>query len=311
MLPDVLSTTLGGYAQGQFIFDSGWTLEVGGRLDLFSSEARGDTALLQARQGRADDYESVEASGFASFRYQWTESVALFAGLGSVARAPNPQELYIQVDKPMANPDWLGNPGLDAPRSTEVTAGIEWFKDDFDSRIRVFHSWLDDYIYPVAINGMQTYANLDARLYGIEWSTRYHFNDEWSLSAGLACQFGLKDRDGTTGNDRDLAEIPPLRLQTALQYETAEMLYKLEARASDSQDRIDPGLNEQNLGSWWTLSFYARRNIGKHWSLSAAVENIFDQDYALHNAQVRNPFSDFTVVNEPGRILKLSLSYTF
>lgn len=311
MLPDVLSTTLGGYAQGQFTFESGWTLELGSRLDLFTSEARGDTTLLETRLGQADDYESVEASGFASFRYQWSESVAFFGGLGSVSRAPNPQELYIQVDKPVANPDWLGNPSLDAPRSTEVTAGIEWFKGDFDCRVRIFHSWLDDYIYPVAINGAQSYANVDARLYGMEWSARYKFNDEWSMSAGLAGQIGLKEKSAVAGNDRDLAEIPPLRLQAALQYEANPMLIKLEARASDDQGRIDSGLNEQNLGAWWTLSLYARRNLGKHWSVACAVENIFDQDYALHNAQVRNPFSDFTVVNEPGRLLKLNVSYIF
>jgi len=307
MLPDVLSTNVGVYAQGHYQFESPWSLELGLRADWFYSEARGDTTLLQTRQGTDQNNEQVEPAAFASLRYQWTETTALFAGVGSVARAPNPQELYIQVDKPMMNPDWLGNPRLDAPRSTELTAGVERITKDWEVRVRVFHSWLDNYIYPVAMGGMQSYANIDARLYGVECSTAYRFDDNWSLSAGLAWQRGVKD----VGADRDLAEIPPLRAQVALQYQTEKTLLKLEARASDQQARIDSNLNETTVDSWATLSFYARRKLDDHWTLAVAVENIFDQDYALHNAQVRNPFSASTIVNEPGRMLKASLSYEF
>ncbi|MGZ0657008.1 TonB-dependent receptor [Coraliomargarita sp. W4R72] len=307
MLPDVLSTTVGAYAQGHYQFESPWSLELGLRADYFYSEARGDTTLLQARQGTDSANEQVEPGAFASLRYQWTETTALFAGLGSVARAPNPQELYIQVDKPGANADWLGNPDLDAPRSTELTAGIERLTDDWEMRVRVFHSWLDNYIYPVDDGGMQSYANIDARLWGAEFSAAHQFNDNWSLSAGLAWQRGVKD----TGTDRDLAEIPPLRAQVALQYQSEQTLLKAEVRASDRQEQIDTSLNESTMDAWATLSLYARRKLDEHWTLALAAENLFDKDYALHNAQVRDPFSTSTIVNEPGRILKASLSYEF
>jgi len=308
MLPDVLSTSTGAYAQGQYAFESPWSVELGLRTDWFYSEARGDTDLLVARQGTDRDNDQVVLSAFASLRYQWTEQTAFFGGLGSVARAPNPQELYIQVDKPGMNPDWVGNPRLDAPRSTEITSGVEWASDAVEIRMRIFHSWLDDYIYPVAMGNMQSYDNIDARLYGVECSAGYRFRKHWSLSVGLAWQRGTKD---SAVEDDDLAEIPPLRVQAALQYENEKMLLKLEARASDQQRKIDSSLNETTLDSWCTISAYARLKLGDGWTLAVAVENIFDEDYALHNAQVRNPFSDFTVVNEPGRMLKASLSYEF
>jgi iron complex outermembrane receptor protein len=307
MLPDVLSTSVGLYAQGHYQFESPWSLEVGLRADWFYSEARGDTSMLESSQGTDAANEQIEPGAFASLRYQWTETTAFFVGVGSVARAPNPQELYIQVDKPMTNPDWVGNPDLDAPRNTELTAGIERLTDDWELRVRVFHSWLDDYIYPVAVNGMQSYANIDARLYGVEWSAGYQIDDNWSLSAGLAWQRGIKD----TGADRDLAEIPPLRGQIALQYQSEKNLFKLEVRASDRQEQIDEDLNESTVDAWATLSFYARRKLDAHWTLALAVENIFDEGYALYNAQVRNPFSASTIVDEPGRMLKASISYAF
>lgn len=306
MLPNVLSTNLGLYGQMQYRFESPWTLELGLRLDSFNVQAQGDTSLLEARQGTDRDYDSVEPAAFASLRYQWTESTAFFGGLGSVSRSPNPQELYIQVDKPGMSPDWIGNPRLAAPRATELTGGIEWVKDDVEARIRVFHSWLDDYIYPVAMGGAQSYANIDASLYGLECSASYHFNKSWSAKLGLAWQRGVQQ---TNNQEDDLAEIPPLRAQVALQYENTKTLLRLEGRASDQQEHIDSQLNETSLDAWFTLSVYARRKLDKHWTLSVAVENLFDKDYALHNAQVRNPFSDFTVVNEPGRMLKTSLTY--
>lgn len=51
--------------------------------------------------------------------------------------------------------------------------------------------------------------------------------------------------------------------------------------------------------------------LGENWTLSCAVTNLFDEDFAVHNVQVHNPFSAFAVVNEPGRVLKASLSYAF
>jgi iron complex outermembrane receptor protein len=310
MLPNVLSSTLGAYAQGRYEFDTDWSIETGLRLDYFDVDPRGDTDFLESQVGDADRYSAVEPGACLSARYQLDESIALFAGVGSIARAPNPQELYIQVDKPGMSHDWIGNPNLDAPRSTELTTGIEFQTDDWDVRLRAFYSWLDGYIYPVADGDLQTYDNIDARLYGLECSAGYWINDQWSLALGMAWQEGVKTSHKEDGNS-DLAEIPPLRAQAALQYETERTLLKFEVQASANQDRVDTSLNEQDLGSWVTASLYAQRTFNTNWTVSCAVTNLFDENYAVHNAQVRNPFSDFTVVNEPGRMLKASLTYAF
>lgn len=237
-----------------------------------------------------------------------------FLASGSIARSPNPQELYIQVDKPMAKPDWVGNPDLDAPRSTELTAGWEFARDDLFLRARVFHAWLDDYIYPVKVttpSAFQSYDNIDPRLYGVELKSEYSLAEHWSLGLALAWQQGEKRSRPNASTNDVLAEIPPLRVQGSLNYVDSNTELSLEARASAGQGRTDRDLFEQDMGSWFTLSIRGRQQLNDHWALSLAVENLLDVTYALHNSQVRNPFSAFTVVDEPGRVLKVSLSYEF
>ncbi len=313
MLPDTQLDTMGVYAQNHFDFEGPVSMELGLRLDRFAARARGNTAFLTTLQRPANDSDYLEPGAFISVRNQLNEHSALFIGLGSIARAPNPQELYIQVQKPMGN-HWAGNPNLDAPRSTELTAGWEFAKDDWELRARVFNAWLDNYIYPVRETlpqQFQSYDNIDARLYGFELKAEYAFSDHWLLSSAAAWQQGEKRNRPNNATNDALAEIPALRAQASLKYVDEDTELSLEMRASEGQSRVDTDLNEQNLGGWFTVSLRARQQLGDNWTLSIAVENLLGEDYALHNAQVRNPFSAFTVVDEPGRVLKLGLQYAF
>lgn len=314
MLPDAKLETVGLYLENKYTFTDTVSLEAGLRLDHFAASARADTSLLKSIQGSAPNRTFNEPAGFLSLRYSLDETKDLFIGIGSVARAPNPQELYIQVDRPMANPDWLGNPELDAPRSTELTTGFEFAGEKASFRVRVFHAWLDDYIYPVretTPSSFQSYANIDATLYGVETKATYHCNDQWTLNTALAWQQGEKHSRFDTATNDVLAEIPPLRAQTAIQYHNKALSASVEANFSAEQGRVDTDLNEQDLGAWWTLSLHLRYQLNTSWTLGLACENLFDTTYAVHNAQVRNPFSALTVVDEPGRQIKTSLSFTF
>lgn len=314
MIPDVVLDTLGMYAEGSYDFDSPFSLQLGLRLDRFATAPGGDTTFLSSLYGKVGDRDFIEPGAFASLRWELSKAAALFAGLGSAARSPNPQELYLQVEKPNAQ-HWAGNPNLDAPRSNELTAGLEYQVEAWGLRGRVFHSWLDDYIYPVltstAGGDIQSYDNLDASLYGVEFSAEYRFTDSWSVDAALAWQQGEKRSRPVNSTNDVLAEIPPLRAQATLKYADGRNRISFETRASQAQTRIDPDLNEQDMGSWITFSIRGQRDLSKHWTLGLAVENLFDATYALHNAQVRNPFSAFTVVDEPGRVVKASLRYEF
>lgn len=320
MLPDASLQTIGAYAQGRFQPQDDLVLDIGLRLDSFQAKARGDTRFLKSRQGSAQDRDYFKPGAYASLRKELSEHTAIFAGIGSAARAPTPQELYIQVNKPgkmpMSPADWLGNPNLGASRATEITIGSDLTHSDWRFQARAFHIWLQDNIYPVGLSvageaPIQTYANLDASLYGVEVSGARHWGEHWKLSTALAWQEGVKrDRPAGVSNDY-LAEIPPLRIQSALEYQDEEWHFVFGAMASDSQERIDSDLFEQDLGSWLVLSARVHRRIGESWTLGLAIRNLLDETYALHNSQARNPFSAFSVVDEPGRVFQLSASMRY
>lgn len=320
MLPDASLATVGAYAQGRFELQDDLAFDIGLRLDSFHAQARGDTDFLEKRQGSAQDRDYFKPGAYASLRKEISEQTALFAGIGSAARAPNPQELYIQVDKPgnmpMSPADWLGNPNLDASRATEITVGSDFTSSAWSFETRVFHTWLENNIYPVGLGvakqaSIQTFANLDARLYGFEMSGARRWGDNWSLSSALAWQEGVKQSRPLGVSNNYLAEIPPLRIQTALEYQNEDWHFALRAMASESQERVDTDLFEQDLGSWLAVSARIRRRIGDNWTLGLAISNLFDESYALHNAQVRNPFSAFSAVDEPGRLFQLSASMKY
>ncbi len=263
MLPDTMLDTLGAYAEGRFKLSDTRLLELGMRLDRFAAETNGDTTFLQSLQGSDRNREYIEPGAFISLRQELGEHSGVFLGLGSIARSPNPQELYIQVDKPMAKPDWVGNPDLDAPRSTELTAGWEFARDDLFLRARVFHAWLDDYIYPVKVttpSAFQSYDNIDARLYGVELKSEYSLAEHWSLGLALAWQQGEKRSRPNASTNDVLAEIPPLRVQGSLNYVDSNTELSLEARASAGQGRTDRDLFEQDMAAGLHSRFVAVSN---------------------------------------------------
>jgi iron complex outermembrane receptor protein len=76
---------------------------------------------------------------------------------------------------------------------------------------------------------------------------------------------------------------------------------RTEAQFQDDLDRIDRDLGEAPIDGWLVVNLAASYQFNPHFSLSAGVDNVFDQTYAVSNAFVRDPFQAGVVVNEPGR----------
>lgn len=314
MLPDASIDTHGAYLEGSLDLGLKLSLDLGLRFDYFRTRAYGDTTYLKQIRGSDADRSFTEPAAFLSLRSYLNDYYVAFAGIGSMARAPNPQELYLQLDKPMTNPSWLGNPALRAPRSTEITTGLEYNREALSLRMRFFYSEIEDYIYPVRLStpiAFQSYENLDARLYGIEFKSEWQCNESWSLSFGLAWQEGEKKNRPASATNDVLAEIPPMRLQAGLLFQNEKTTFNLDARGSLSQSRIDPNLNETKMGSWLILDTRVEHALNEQWTLNLSLDNIFNTHYALHNSQVRNPFSASTIVYEPGRAARIGLNYHF
>jgi iron complex outermembrane receptor protein len=114
----------------------------------------------------------------------------------------------------------------------------------FNIKPKLFYSVLKDYIYNSTI-GTQ-FENIDAKIYGLDiWD--YFLQIILHFDYGVAYQRGKKDGDFT---DKDLAEIPPLKANLALNYEYEKSKYTAEVVAVDRWDSYDDSAKEQELAGY-------------------------------------------------------------
>ena len=168
---------------------------------------------------------------------------------------------------------------------------------------------LKDYIY-----NSGTFENIDAKIYGLDVSGFYFMTENFSLDYGMAYQRGKKDGE-FTGNDKDLAEIPPLKGNLALNYEMDKSKYTVEAVAVDSWDSYDSSAREQELGGYAVFNLKYTNQLHKNIGLTLGVDNVLDKTYASTNT-----YQDITYLtvnnerilfNDPGRYGYVNLKYSF
>ncbi|MGC9451508.1 MAG: TonB-dependent receptor domain-containing protein [Oceanipulchritudo sp.] len=305
MLPDVLVNQAGAWAVYEHR-EGPTAIEIGARLDRARGKARDDISFVQELRGttanRAED--TLPAAYFLAER-KLGRHWRLYGGVGHARRLPDPQERYINLDRPVTKPDWIGNPELEPVRTTECQAGANWQDGNWQSELSLFHAWLGDFIYLDSLetdDGMATtYTALDARLYGATLDLRWRGSDAWTLEAGAAWQEGVKEtRTAGATNDR-LAEIPPLRGRVAAVWQQGDWAIRLDGLFQARHDRVDPDLQEQELAGWMVWNCNASWTATDWLSLTAGIDNLFDKAYAASNSYVRDPFRSGVLVTEPGR----------
>lgn len=309
MLPDTLSEKIGLWAvyerrQGP------WALEAGLRFDWAQSEAREDINFVQAARGTStNQQDDWLPSLYGLLSRDFNESLEAYLGLGFASRMPDPQERYMNLNRPMANPDWVGNPDLDPVHTLELQTGFKWQRDDFDAELSAFHAWLTDSIYlaelGVGPGGTTSYENIDARLYGLSAKAGWEVGESLRLEAGFAWQRGIKASRPVNATNDVLGEVPPLRGRLAAIFTQDKWTVRAEAQFQDTLDRVDPDVGERAVSGWGVANLAASYQFSDTVSLSAGVDNVFDKTYAVSNAFVRDPFRAGVVVNEPGRFFFL------
>ena len=126
---------------------------------------------------QANDYDAL--NGYIFGTYHANESSKYFAGFGKSSRVPDGKELYWLGSKGNA----VGTPHLDQTINYEFDMGIEKQFENASIKAKVFYSKLKDYIAYNAssVNGMgaslNAYENVDATLYGFEFSGTYIATD--------------------------------------------------------------------------------------------------------------------------------------
>jgi iron complex outermembrane receptor protein len=309
-IDDVDTENAGVFAQIENRY-SNLSIKAGIRID--------DTSITPAGSlgQQSNDYSGVGANVFVN--YQADANTRYFAGVGSASRVPDARELYFY--SPMMIE--IGTPTLDKTTNTQVDLGLEKNHNRFNIKTTLFYSWLDDYIYFNADKGTgmspagNAFENIDATMYGFDISGAYFATDEVYVDFGLAYQRGRKDQALAGQTDTDLAEVPPLKANVALNYDYSNRnTASISLVAADAWDNFDSDNGEQYISGYGIVNVKVRHYVTRSLELTAGIDNITDKTYA-----VTNTYKDLTLLvagsgdvilmNEPGRYLYVNGTYRF
>lgn len=312
LIPDVETYNYGLYIKADKDINK-WSFGIGLRYDRFETEA--DEDLKQSLAAGIDTNKNTDnlPSGYLSAKYFFTDNFHVFGGLGRSIRTPTSVERYLQSP----SPDFHGNPDLDPTKNTEFDIGIQATGERFSFRLKGFCSDLDDYIYQQGKKtaaSHQTWTNIDAYLYGADVRSIVDIAYCFSVEAAAAYQRGRKKSQPVMNNDKDLAQIPPLKTRLAFCYNTELFTGTLEWTHSEDTKDVDIDAGELKLDGWDVVNFKAGCNY-KQLTFNVGVENIFDKCYAVANSYewdvVAGTGATPAIVYEAGRFFYGTVSFRF
>ncbi|MFK5894725.1 MAG: TonB-dependent receptor [Pseudomonadota bacterium] len=286
-----------------------FTLKAGMRYD--------DTSIKPRGNQQDNDYRAFSA--FTHGTYKFSNSTNFFGGFGKASRVPDARELYFTTAgmNPAMPGAVTGTPDLDDTSNYEIDFGVEHNFQNLTVKTKLFHSWLKDYIYYNADKTRNNFENIDATIYGFDISGLYSFTDDIYLDFGLAYQRGKKDHALAGQTDTDLANITPLKMNLALNYDyMSSGTAKMEVVAADSWDKFDSDNGEQALDSYAVLNLKVTHNITKGFEITAGLDNVFNKTFAVSNTYkdlllLTDGTGEVMLINEPGRYYYINGAYKF
>ncbi|NVJ53327.1 MAG: TonB-dependent receptor [Campylobacteraceae bacterium] len=249
---------------------------------------------------RENKYVALSGNIFAS--YNANDTTKYFVGFGKSSRVPDARELFY------GNMGMTPSLDLEDTKNYELDLGFDKVIGDFNIKTKLFYSKLEDYIY----NFGTEFENIDAKIYGIDISGSYLINESLFLDYGFAYQRGKKDGKYA---DKDLAEIPPFKMNLALNYEEGKSKFTTEILAVDKWNEYDSNADEQELAGYAVLNTKYNYAINKNFDVTLGVDNIFDKTYTSTNTYQDVSYvvsgGSKSLLNDPGRYMYLNLKYTF
>lgn len=272
-----------------------------------------DTSITPAGSlgQQSNSYSGIGANVFTSV--QADANTRYFAGAGTASRVPDARELYFYSPMMME----IGTPTLDKTTNTQVDVGLEKTYSRFNIKSKLFYSWLSDYIYYNADKTTNAFENIDATIYGFDITGAYFATDEIYFDFGLAYQRGKKDEALAGQTDTDLAEVPPMKANVALNYDYSNRnTASISLVAADAWDNFDSDNGEQYISGYGIVNIKVRHYVTKSLELTAGIDNIADKTYAVSNTYKDLTLlvagtDDVMLMNEPGRYLYVNGTYRF
>lgn len=263
--------------------------------------------------------------------YAPRDTLSFYARYGYGYKAPSATQLYMNYGAPGTYLR-VGNPELKAEVSHGYELGVDAGDADLGGHFSFFDNRYRDYIDAVPLapgsdqwnpawDGQYPFgvtANINrarVRIYGMELSGHWNIDENWFTWGSLAWTHG---RD--LNEDRYLNSVAPLKAILALGYRTQQwgaqaMTTLVKARSQVAYPDPDPAVNKPDfqapgygvvdLTAWWTPPAI------KSLRVQAGMYNVFDKKYWNALDVPTNYARPIDWYTQPGRSLRLSVSYQY
>lgn len=281
--------------------------------------------------------EHLNLSISAGAEFHLTDSLSLSLILGRGVRSPDMTERFITL-LPVGydNYDYLGNPQLDPEANQQIDLTGRFSDHRLGSlEINGFFSIVTDYITgqiippseqkpaTSGVMGVKKYYNADKAFFrGFEFVYGAPASLKWSIQWIAAYTRAtideavrhVVDSDGqVTGTETfqndPLAEIPPFETTFIVGYKfiKGKLIPKVKARYVAHQEYVSKAFYEKPTPDFFVGSLSCSYFHNEHFTLSAGIDNVFDNAYYEHlNRRVIGSSED---IYEPGINIYLNLIY--
>ena len=249
-----------------------------------------------------EDWSNIVFNARALYRLgnDWN----LYGGASQGFRAPNAHDLSGNITS-RSGQEQLGTLDLEPEKSWTFELGSRFTRGDLSFGAAAFYTLVDDLIIsvPTAAGGDTVEATnaQEAEIVGLELEAAVRLLDSMTLSGHLTWQEGDTTSPSFLGGpseDAPVSRLSPLVASLALRYDSPDQRWWVEGRitaagkqdklsARDQRDtqRIPPG----GTPGYLVASIRAGLHVSENLELTAALENITDEDYRIHGSGVNQP----------------------
>ncbi len=269
-----------------------------------------------------------------NLRHTLRADLDIEAGIGRKTRSPSYQQRYLWLPLESTGGladgnNYIGNINLHPEVAYQFELGLDWHRESFYLSPRAFYHHVNDYIEAdagpatgaarmfhtliTAMTGSSArllqFANVDARLYGVDAEMGYIFGPAWRIDGTVSYVQGER-RD----NGDNLYRIAPLNARFTLTHNHGNWSTKLETVLADNKDAVSAVTNERKTPGHILFNLsgrYALPHSG--FSIQAGIDNLLDKTWRDHlggiNRVSNSDVPQLQRIPGPGRNLYASLSY--
>jgi hemoglobin/transferrin/lactoferrin receptor protein len=257
--------------------------------------------------GTSFSQTSYQAGLLFELRPGWT----LSASFNEAFRAPALRELFIGGQHFPGN-FYIPNPELQPESASNYELGLRFDRrgvlnanDRLRSRFAIFRNDIDNFIEqrvrggdaPAPLTNTTRFDNVGrARVEGIE------IEIDWQIGSYSTSIFGARIRGDDLELDIPLESIPGDEIGLRLERRLSTVDIGAQLVHSFEQDRLLGGMHRaQPTDAHTLIDLWATWQATPSLRISARLDNLTDETYRRH----------LTLINQPGRSIKLQAAYTF